>query len=102
MPFTDAQQLFTLIFAIHFTLIIDRVNKSYNPYDTYNAWKGQPHAIKRLLLSWLILYILPLLNFAVFLIILGIYGVSFGPNIQSILNIILVGLASFSQNFVKS
>jgi len=49
-----AQELFTLIFAIHFTLIIDRVHRNYNPYDTYNAWKGQLHAIRRLLLSWAI------------------------------------------------
>ena len=95
MPFTDAQQLFTLIFAIHFTLIIDRVNRNYNPYDTYNAWKGKSHAIKRLLLSWLIMYILPLLNFAAFLIILGIYGISFQSNLHGALNIVLVGLLSF-------
>ena len=98
MPFTDAQQLFTLVFAIHFTLIIDRVHKSYNPYDTYNAWKGKPHAIKRLLLSWLIMYIFPLLNFAAFLLLLGMYGVSFEPNLHGVLNIVLVALSSFSQN----
>ncbi|MEL7668938.1 hypothetical protein [Methanobacterium sp.] len=109
-----AQELFTLIFAIHFTLIIDRVHRNYNPYDTYNAWKGQLHAIRRLLLSWAInawkgqlhairrlllswaiMYILPLLNFAAFLIILGAYGVSFDPTPHGTLNIVLVGLSSF-------
>jgi hypothetical protein len=95
MPFTDAQQLFTLIFAINFTLIIDRVNSNYNPYDTYNAWKGKSHAIRRLLLSWLIIHILPLLNFAAFLFILGIYGISFQPTLHGALNIVLVGLMSF-------
>lgn len=95
MPFTDAQQLFTLIFAIHFTLIIDRVHRNYNPYDTYNAWMGKSHAINRLLLSWLIMYILPLLNFAVFFILLGIYNISFQPDLHGILNIVLVGLLSF-------
>jgi len=36
MELTEAQELFTIIFAIHFTLIIDKVNKNYNPYDTYS------------------------------------------------------------------
>ncbi len=93
--FTESQQLFTLIFAIHFTLIIDRVNRTYNPYDTYNAWKGQLHSIRRLLLSWLILYILPLLNFAAFLLVLGIYEVSFETNLIGVSNIVLVALSSF-------
>lgn len=42
---TEAQELFVLIFAIYFTLIIDRANRNYNPYDTY-AWTGKPHAIE--------------------------------------------------------
>ena len=96
--FTEAQQLFTLIFAIHFTLIIDRVNRNYNPYDTYNAWKGQLNSIRRLLLSWSVMYILPLLNFAAFLIILEVYDVSFDPTVHGALNIVLVALSSFSQN----
>ena len=95
MEFTEAQQLFTLIFAIHFTLIIDRVHRNYNPYDTYNAWKGKSHAINRLLVSWLIMYIFPLLNFAAFFIILGIYNISFEPDLHGALNIVLVGLLSF-------
>jgi hypothetical protein len=93
--FTEAQQLFTFIFAIHFTLIIDRVERNYNPYDTYNAWKGQLHSIRRLFLSWSIMYILPLFNFAAFLLILGIYNVSFDLNINGALNIVLVALSSF-------
>lgn len=93
--FTESQQLFTLIFAIHFTLIIDRVNRAYNPYDTYNAWKGQLNAIMRLLLSWSVMYILPLINFAIFLLILGAYDVSFDPNLNGVLNIVLVCLSSF-------
>ncbi|MCZ3367188.1 MULTISPECIES: hypothetical protein [Methanobacterium] len=93
--FTETQELFTLIFAIHFTLIIDRVHRNYNPYDTYNAWKGQLHAIRRLFLSWAVMYILPLLNFAAFLIILGAYDISFDPTPRGTLNIVLVGLSSF-------
>lgn len=90
-----AQELFILIFAIHFTLIIERVHNSYNPYDTYSAWKGVSHAISRLLLSWTILYIMPLLNFAVFFLVLGIYDVRFEMNVYGVFNIVLVGLLSF-------
>lgn len=95
LTFTEAQQLFTLIFAIHFTLIIDRVHRNYNPYDTYSAWKGQSHAIKRLLVNWLIMYIMPLLNFAVFLIILGTHNILFNPSAIGVVNVVLVGLLSF-------
>lgn len=41
------------------------------------------------------MYILPLLNFAAFLLILGIYNVSFDLNINGALNIVLVALSSF-------
>ncbi len=95
MPFTDAQWLFIIIFGINFTLIIDRAHKNYNPYDTYNAWKGDSHAIYRLLLSWLVLYILPLLNFAVFYIILSLNNISIETSIQGAFKIVLIGLLSF-------
>ncbi len=95
LEFTASQELFILIFAIHFTLIIERVHQNYNPYDTYSAWKGIPHAIKRLLLSWTILYILPLLQFAIFFILLGIYEVDFEMTIRGVFSIVLVGLLSF-------
>ena len=41
------------------------------------------------------MYILSLLNFAIFLLILGIYDVSFDPNLNGALNIVLVSLSSF-------
>lgn len=59
LEITTAQELFILLFAIHFTLIIERIHQTYNPYDTYSTFKGVPHAVKRLLVSWAILYILP-------------------------------------------
>lgn len=95
LEITTAQELFILIFAIHFTLIIERVHQTYNPYDTYSAWKGVPHAIKRLVVSWAILYILPLLHFAIFFIILGIHDVNFSMTIRGVFDIVLVGLLSF-------
>jgi hypothetical protein len=95
MPITEAQQLFILIFAIYFTLIIDRANRNYNPYDTYKAWMGKSHALRRLLLSWTVLHIFPLLNFAIFYIIIGLNDPLFDPSIIGIINIVLVGLLSF-------
>lgn len=95
LEFTAAQELFILIFAIHFTLIIERVHQSYNPYDTYSAWKGVPHALKRLILSWAILYILPLLHFAIFFVTIGIYEINFDMTVLGVFNIVLVGLLSF-------
>ena len=95
MPFTDAQWIFIIIFGINFTLIIDRAHNNYNPYDTYNAWRGNSQAINRLLLSWLVLYILPLLNFAVFYIILLLNNISIETSVQGAFNIVLIGLLSF-------
>jgi Na+/H+-dicarboxylate symporter len=95
LEFTAAQELFILIFAIHFTLIIERVHSTYNPYDTYSAWKGVPHAIKRLVVSWVILYILPLLHFAIFFVIIGTYNINFDMTLRGVFSIVLVGLLSF-------
>ena len=95
MPITEAQELFILIFAIYFTLIIDRANNNYNPYDTYKAWTDKNHALKRLVLSWAVLHIFPLLNFAIFYIIMGLEEAPFNPNFLGVINIILVGLLSF-------
>lgn len=89
------QELFTFLFAIHFTLIIDRAHRTYNPYDTFNAWKGESNARRRLVLSWTTLHILPLLNFALFFIILGINEIPFDSTIIGCINIVLVGLLSF-------
>lgn len=95
MPITEAQQLFILIFAIYFTLIIDRANRNYNPYDTYKVWKGRSSALRRLLLSWTVLHIFPLLNFAIFYILLGITETPFNPSLLGVINIVLVGLLAF-------
>src|SRR5665647_2187921 len=52
---TEAQELFSLFFAIYFGLIIDRSHEMYKSWDTYNVWKGKSHNIKRLLAAWIIL-----------------------------------------------
>ncbi len=95
MPLTDAQELFSLFFAIYFTLIIDRSHETYRPWDTYNAWKGSSHNIKRLLVAWIILLIMPLLHFAILFILLGSFDVQFDMTIRGITNAALIGLCSF-------
>ena len=70
MSLTEAQELFSLFFAIYFGLIIDRSHEMYKSWDTYNA-KGKSHNIKRLLAAWIILFIVPLLHFAILFILLG-------------------------------
>ena len=62
MVLTEAQDLFALFFAIYFAVIIDRSNELYRPWDTYNAWKGKPHNIRRLLAALILLFAIPLLH----------------------------------------
>jgi hypothetical protein len=95
MSFDDAQQLFVLFFAIYFAMIIDRSHEMYKPWDTYNAWKRKSHNIKRLLAAWIILFIIPLLHFAVLFILLGSIDVRFDMTISGILNVALIGFGSF-------
>jgi hypothetical protein len=95
MSLTEAQELFSLFFAIYFGLIIDRSHEMYKSWDTYNAWKGKSHNIKRLLAAWIILFIVPLLHFAILFILLGSIDVRFDTTIGGTLNIALIGIGSF-------
>jgi hypothetical protein len=95
MSLTEAQELFSLFFAIYFGLIIDRSHEMYKSWDTYNAWKGKSHNIKRLLAAWIILFIVPLLHFAILFIHLGSIDVRFDTTISGILNVALIGVGSF-------
>jgi hypothetical protein len=95
MSLTEAQELFSLFFAIYFTLIIDRSHETYNPWDTYNAWRGSSHNIKRLLAAWIILLTMPLLHFAILFILLGSFDVQFDMTVRGITNAALIGLSSF-------
>jgi hypothetical protein len=95
MPFTEAQELFSLFFAIYFALIIDRSHEMYKPWDTYSAWKGKSHNIKRLLAAWIILFIVPLFHFSILFALLGLINVRFDMTISGILNVTLIGLGSF-------
>ena len=95
MPLNDPQEVFILFFAIYFGLIVDRSNEMYKPWDTYNAWKGKPHNIKRLLAAWLILFIVPILHFGALFVLLGSVNVRFDLTIGGISNIILISLSSF-------
>ena len=95
MDLNEAQNLFALFFAIYFALIIDRAHQVYKPWDTYNAWKGDSHNIRRLAAAWLILFVIPLLHFAVLFALLGSVDIPFDLTVRGILNIVLVGLGSF-------
>jgi hypothetical protein len=95
MPLTEPQELFILFFAIYFALIIDRSNEMYKPWDTYNAWRGKSHNVRRLLAAWIILFAIPILHFAVLFILLGSVDVRFDMTISGILNVVLISLSSF-------
>jgi len=95
MAFTEAQDLFALFFAIYFALIIDRSHETYRPWDTYNAWKGKAHNIKRLLAGWIILFAIPLVNFAILFALLGSVNMRLDLTISGISNLVLISLSSF-------
>ncbi len=95
MSLTEAQELFSLFFAIYFSLIIDRSHQTYRPWDTYNAWKRRSHNIKRLLAAWIVLFIIPLLHFSILFLLLGSNDVRFDMTIAGILNVVLIGVGSF-------
>jgi len=94
MSLTEAQELFSLFFAIYFSSIIDRSHQMYKPWDTYNAWKGRAHNIRRLLV-WIILFIVPILHFAILFLLLGSFNVQFDMTIRGISNVVLISLSSF-------
>lgn len=95
MPLNDPQEVFILFFAIYFGLTIDRSHEMYKPFDTYNAWKGKSHNLKRLLAAWLILFVIPISHFGILFILLGSVNVRFDMTIGGISNIILISLSSF-------
>lgn len=95
MPLTEAQELFSLFFAIYFSLIIDRSHQMYKPWDTYNAWKGKPHNVKRLVAAWIILFVTPMLHFSILFILLGSVNVQFDMTISGISNVVLISFSSF-------
>ena len=95
MVLTETQDLFALFFAIYFAVIIDRANETYKPFDTYNAWKGKTHNIRRLLAAWILLFAIPLLHFAILFTLLGSIDIQFDMTIGGISNVVLIGLSSF-------
>jgi Na+/H+-dicarboxylate symporter len=95
MPLTDPQEIFILFFAIYFGLIIERAHETYKPWDTYNAWKGKSHNLKRLLAGWIILFVIPMCHFAILFLLLGSENVEVDLTIAGLLNVILVGFSSF-------
>ncbi len=95
MVVNDAQIMLELFFAIYFALVIDRSHVAYNPYDTYSAWTGKSPAHRRLAVSWLIIVILPLLQFAVTYLVLGEYPITLDMTPIGVMNIVMIGFLSF-------
>jgi hypothetical protein len=95
MSLTNAQQLFVLFFGIHFTLIVERAHETYRPWDTYNAWEGNPYNIKRFLISYLILIIIPILHFGLLFVLIGTLNIRFDMTFDGISNVVLISLSSF-------
>ena len=95
MALNDAQELFSLFFAIYFSLIIDRSHQTYKPWDTYNAWRGKSHNILRLLVGWVILFFIPILHFSILFILLGSFNIQFDMTFSGLSNIFLISLSSF-------
>jgi Na+/H+-dicarboxylate symporter len=90
-----AQELFIVFFAVYFGLTIDRSFKEYKSYDTYSAWKGNRPAIRRLFLSWVVLVILPLVQFSVVLGLLSDVELSLDHSLSDIVAITIICLLSF-------
>jgi len=95
MSLNEAQELFAFFFAIYFALIIDRAHQAYNPWDTYNAYLGKSHNIKRLVTGWVILLVLPLFQFAILFTFLGIFNVTFDNTVIGVINITLISISAF-------
>jgi hypothetical protein len=76
-------------------LIIDRANQEYKPWDLYNAWRGRSHNLKRALVAWIILFIVPLTHFSLLFSLLGNFNINFDSTIGGLSNLILISLASF-------
>jgi len=95
MPLNEAQNLFALFFAIYFGMIIGRSHDMYKPWDTYSAWMGKSHNTRRLFTAWLILFIIPLVQFALLFSLLGSADIPFDMTIVGIINIVLIGFGSF-------
>lgn len=95
MILTETQELFSLFFGIYFAQIIDRSHQAYKPWDTYNAWKGKTHNIKRLLGAWITLFFVPLIHFSILFSLLGSFNIQFDMTISGISNVVLIILSSF-------
>jgi hypothetical protein len=95
MTLNDAQQIFAFFFAIYFFMIIDRSHEAYKPWDTYRAIRGKTHNINRLVLGWLILTILPVVQFAILFTLLGLFDVPFDATITGVVRIVLISISSF-------
>ena len=67
MALTDVQWLFIIIFGINFTLIIDRAHRTYDSFNTYNAWRGYSQALYQVIIIMATLVYITSTKFCFFL-----------------------------------
>ena len=68
--------------------------QEYNPFDTYDAWRRKPSAVKRLLMALVILNFIPFLHFAGVFILLGQFEILLKATFFDVLGIILIPFLS--------
>jgi len=95
MGLQASQELFVAFFAIYFTLTIDRSFRDYKAYDTYQAMNLRDHALKRLMVAWVLLIIVPMIEFAYVVALLANVDVMFDTAPGDVLAIAVIGLLSF-------
>ncbi len=93
----DAQLLFVAFFAILYTLMLGYA-QHYNAFDVYDAWRLKRQSVRRFLLAFLILNVLPLSNFAWIVSSLAEVSVGFDWNVGNFLVILLLAFLSFVIN----
>jgi len=81
------RQAFVLFFAFFWAVAISLTGR-YQPFDTASMWKNDQMAIRRFIVSIIILNILPILWFVIIYIII--------PNDSNILTIIVAAISSLS------
>lgn len=91
----SAQTLFGIFFGISFALITDRAGRKYRSFDTYSAWRGSPHALRRIVTAWIVLGFLPLLQFAVIIVLLDGVNVTMDATLSDIFVLVALGFLSF-------
>jgi len=66
----------------------------YNPFDTYDAWRGKRAQQQRLLAAIIVLNVIPLVNFACIIVTLGRIDLQFQMDLAAVALVLLIPLLS--------